>query len=368
MEQLLAPFVIAFIIALFATPITIQLAFHFGFVDDPKRKHPAILHNRIVARAGGLPLFLAIVICIFIFLPNNPQLIGIIIASLILMVVGLLDDKYDLSPFLRLAVNILAAIIVVASGVGISYITNPFPSTSSPFGLSPVIQLDQLRSTVGFLGTTISISLANVLAVIWIVWVVNMLNWSAGVDGQMPGIVIIAAIFLTLVAWRFAQAGDASQFTVARLSMIVAGATAGFLILNWHPAKIFPGYGATILGLFLAVLAIFSDGKVATAILVMGVPTADAAFTIIRRIGAGKSPFKGDRGHLHHLLLRLGWGHRKIALFYWLLCVILGWVALNLDSRGKIFAIVVVVIAVGGSILWLTRFTLSPRLPDQDNG
>ncbi|MBI4039445.1 undecaprenyl/decaprenyl-phosphate alpha-N-acetylglucosaminyl 1-phosphate transferase [Candidatus Daviesbacteria bacterium] len=368
MEQLLAPFLIAFIIALIATPIAIKLAFHFGFVDDPRRKHPAILHKRIVARAGGLPLFLAITIGVWLFLPISQQLIGIIIASLILVAVGLLDDKYDLSPFLRLATNILAAVIVVWSGVGISYITNPFPAPGNPFGLSPVIQLDQLISTVNFLGITISISLANILAVIWIVWVINMLNWSAGVDGQMPGIVIIAAIFLTLVAWRFAQAGDVSQVIIARLSMIVAGATSGFLIFNWHPAKIFPGYGATILGLFLAVLAIFSDGKVATAILVMGIPTADAVFTIIRRISTGKSPFRGDRGHLHHLLLGLGWGHQKIALFYWLLCVILGWAALNLDSRGKIFAIVVVAIAVGGSILWLTRFTLSPRLPDQDNG
>ena len=366
MEQLTIPFLSAFAIALLATPLTILFAFRFGYVDDPARKHPAILHNHPIARAGGIPLFLAITLCLFIFFPMTKPLVGILLASLLLVVVGLLDDKYDLSPFLRLGVNIVAALLVVGSGVGISYITNPFAQSLA--GTTAVLHLDSWRLSFDFFGSHSILVWSDIFALIWIVWVINMLNWSAGVDGQMPGIVIIAAFFLALVAWRFAQEGDAGQLTMARLSMIVAGATAGFLLFNWHPAKIFPGYGATILGLFLAVLAIFSAGKVATAILVMGVPTMDAIFTIARRLMAGKSPFRGDRGHLHHLLLSLGWGHRRIALFYYALCVMLGAAALALDSRGKFFAMAIVAIIVGGMILWLTRFTLLRKLPDPDNG
>ena len=124
----------------------------------------------------------------------------------------------------------------------------------------------------------------------------------------------------------------------------------------FYAAKIFPGYSATILGFMLGVVSIMSSVKLATAILVMGVPAADALFTITRRILSRKSPFWHDKGHLHHLLLAQGLSQRVIALFYWLMSLLLGFFALNLSSRGKLFAIILVVVFVGAFILTLKLF------------
>jgi UDP-GlcNAc:undecaprenyl-phosphate GlcNAc-1-phosphate transferase len=183
-----------------------------------------------------------------------------------------------------------------------------------------------------------------------------MLNWSKGVDGQMPGIVAISAIIIGVLSLRFSPL-DQTSATAATLSFIIAGASLGFLVFNFYPAKIFPGYGATALYLMLAVASILSSAKLATAILVMGVPMTDGVFTIARRILSGKSPFWHDKKHLHHLLLDLGFGQRRIALFYWVISAILGTLSLVLSSKGKLFAIIMLVILVGGAILFLHLLT-----------
>lgn len=179
-----------------------------------------------------------------------------------------------------------------------------------------------------------------------------MLNWSKGVDGQMPGIVAISAIVIGALSLRFPII-DQQNLISAKLSFIIAGASLGFLIFNFYPAKIFPGYGATSIYLLLGAVSILSSAKLATAILVMGVPMADGIFTIIRRIFEGRSPFWHDKKHLHHLLLHLGFGQRRIALFYWLISAILGSLSLVLSSKGKFFALIMVIILVGGILLFL---------------
>jgi UDP-GlcNAc:undecaprenyl-phosphate GlcNAc-1-phosphate transferase len=177
----------------------------------------------------------------------------------------------------------------------------------------------------------------------------NMLNWSKGVDGQMPGVAAISAIIIGIASLRFPVLTE-MNIVVSQASFIVAGAALGF---NFYPAKIFPGYSATILGFMIGVLSIISGVKLATAVLVMGVPAADFLFTFIRRVASHKSPFQGDREHLHHLLLSSGLGQRKIALFYWIMSTFLGLFALTLSSRGKLFAIILVVVLVGAIIFTL---------------
>jgi len=323
----------AFFLALLTTPLTIALAKKYGLVDDPKtHKHPAILHRKPIPRVGGLALWLAILPAILLATPKNLEIWGIILAGSLAVAIGTLDDKFDLSPYLRLASNFLVALIVVAAGVGINFITNPFGG---------VIAFDPM--------------FAKILAIFWIVWVMNMLNWSSGVDGQMPGIVVIAALTLTTVSLKFPLA-DPNQTATALIATITAGAALGFLVYNWHPAKIFPGYGATVLGLLIAVLAILTSGKIAAALLVLAVPLTDGALTIARRIWQKKLPVWGDRAHFHHLLLNFGLTQRQIALFYWSLCAILGAISLYLKSLGKLFALVVIVIIIGGIILWLQLF------------
>lgn len=338
------PFFIGLVITGIITPVSLIFIKKFGLIDDPKtHKHPALQHTKPIPRGGGIPLFIGTWTAGFFFLPINKLTIGLFIASLIALVVGTIDDKYDISRYFRLLMNFICAAIVVGSGVGVAYITNPFGG---------VIHLDTIRWSFTFLGFHSVIILADLLAMLWIAWVMNMLNWSKGVDGQMPGVVSISAFVIGLLSLRFSFT---DPFTVigANLSFAVSGAAIGFLIYNFYPAKIFPGYGATSIYLILAALSILSTSKLATAVLVMGVPMVDALFTFIRRLASGKSPFWMDNKHLHHLLLQLGYGHRTIALFYWIISAILGAVALTLSSTGKVFAIIMLGVLVGGGILFL---------------
>lgn len=359
---LFKPFFTALVMSFIATPFVIRLANYWGLVDDPKkRKHPAHTEKRVIPRAGGLAIFLGILATVPLFVPFSQQLVGILTGAAIIVIVGIIDDKVDLNPYFRFFTNILAAVIVVGSGVGISYITNPLGSG--------VIRLDEWRLVFNFLGESHSIVVwADLLAVFWIAWCMNMVNWSKGVDGQMPGFVGISALVLGILSFRFAIL-DLGQWAVATLAFITAGAFLGFLPFNYYPQKIMPGYsGGALAGFMLSILAIASGGKVATALLVLGIPFLDAGYTIFRRLAQKKSPFWGDRGHLHHKLLDLGWGKRRVALFYWILSVILGVIALNLTSRAKFFVIILVALVLGGILLWLTYLLPSLKKQDRDNG
>lgn len=182
----------------------------------------------------------------------------------------------------------------------------------------------------------------------------NITGWSSGVDGQMPGFVSIAAVIIGLNSLKF-SAHDISQVTVAQLSFITAGAFLGFLPWNFFPQKIMPGYGGkTLGGLMIAALAILSGNKVGTALLVLAIPMLDALYAFFRRLASRKSPFRGDRAHLHHRLLDLGWGKRRIALFYWSVSAILGGLTLSLERQEKIFTFLFVSIIIVGSLIWLS--------------
>ena len=336
------PLIIAFLATAIATPICLIFLKKFNIVDDPRiHKHPAMLHKIPIPRGGGIPLFIGVLVACVFFLPFTKVIIATLIAAFFSLLIGVIDDKYDLSPYLRFAVNILCAIFVVIMGANVPFITNP---------LGGILNFSHLQ--LPFLNGTIISFAAELIAILWIVWVMNMLNWSKGVDGQMPGIVAISAIVIGILSLRFSHL-DQTSATAATLSFIVAGASLGFLVYNFYPAKIFPGYGATAIYLILAVASILSGAKLATAILVMGVPMTDGFITIARRILSGKSPFWHDKKHLHHLLLSLGFGQRRIALFYWSISAILGALSLVLSSKGKLFAIIMLVILAGGAILFL---------------
>ncbi|MBI3109648.1 undecaprenyl/decaprenyl-phosphate alpha-N-acetylglucosaminyl 1-phosphate transferase [Candidatus Daviesbacteria bacterium] len=327
---------------------TIWLAKKFNLVDNPRlRPHPAHTQKRVVPRAGGLLPFIGIVSAIIIFLPLTLNISGILAGLTILLAIGLLDDRYPgFSPYLRLLGQFIASAFVVFSGIGINFITNP---------LGGIIDFPPL--------------LSYVLALVWIVWVMNMINWSKGVDGQMPSIATVASLILGLLSLKLTLNGDPNQVKVAILAFITTGASLGLLIFNWHPAKIFPGFsGSNILGFMIATLAILSGAKLATAGLVLLIPATDFAYTFFRRILQGKSPVWGDRGHLHHKLLELGLTHQKIALFYLLGSVILGAVALSLSSSGKLFAAILVATVILGVILWLNFFGGLSKPEDPGNG
>jgi len=343
------------------TPLVIRFARRYGLVDDPKhRYHPAHTHKGIVPRAGGLALFLGAAAVIIWALPATPQIVGIIIGALILTVVGLLDDKSDVNPYVRLTTNVGVALLAVATGSTIPFITNPVTGG--------ILDLTVWSIPISFAGVEFTAGLPHLFALVWIVWTMNIIGWSAGVDGQMPGYVAIAAIILGLLSLRYSIV-DPNQAWVTTLSFIIAGAFLGFLPWNFYPQRIMPGYGGkTLAGFFLALLGILSFAKLGTALLVLGIPMLDAVATLIRRVGQKKSPVWADRGHLHHRLLDLGWSKPKIALFYWGVSAILGLVSLTVTSTLKVFTFVVVAVALTMFLVWVSYFTQFSRQRDHDSG
>lgn len=354
------PFVGAFIISVMVTPVTIFIFRKLGLVIDPaKMPHPAHIHKKPVPKGGGVPIFLAVVITALVFLKLDKHLTGILIAMGLTLVIGLIDDIRGMSPKARLLFNFVAAGIVVAAGIGIAYVTNPFGPG--------VIDLSHPRLSFYLFGRLHEIWLwPDIFALLWIPVLMNAINWSSGVDGQASGMIAIAAFVIGLLS--FSYSADITQWPAAILAFGLSGAFAGLTIFHFYPQKIMPGYSATTLaGLLLAVLSILSTTKVGTAMMVLAIPLVDAGYVVSRRILSGKSPLAGDRGHLHHKLLDLGWGKRRVALFYWVVTAFFGFLALNLNAQMKIFAIVGLAAALAGLLLWIYSGR-SRRQSDQGSG
>lgn len=354
-------FIVAAITTLICSPLVIAIAKKFNLVDNPRvRYHPAHTHTGIIPRAGGLAIFIGLLIGTLLFVPLTKLFTGMLLACVLLVIVGLIDDRQDVNPYIRFVTNAIAALIMVGAGAGIPFITNPLTGG--------IIHLDTWRITFNLVGTHSILVWADLLAFIWILWTMNIVGWSAGVDGQMPGFVAIAALVLGLLSLRF-TAADPAQAGITILAFVVAGTFTGFIPWNFYPQKIMPGYGGkTLAGFLLALLGILSYGKLGTALLVLGIPMTDAAYTLLRRITTRKSPVAADRGHLHHRLLDIGWGKRRVALFYWGVSAILGVIALTVNSRQKVFALLAVAVGLAAFLLWVQFFTQFSKPQDPDNG
>lgn len=344
---LILPGLVALAVCYLATPLVIRLAKKIGIVDDPKKnKHPKVIHKYPVPRGGGIGIFAGVIAASLIFLPLDKHLVGILAGCLLLVGVGVLDDKYDINPYVRLLLQFIAAGMPIAAGIGIAFITNP---------LNGIVDLSHPQISFYLFGETRSIwVLSDLFALFWIVFMMNMLNMGAkGVDGQLPGVVAIAAGTIAALSLRFSA--DITQWPVIILAAITTGAYLGFLPWNFYPQKIMPGFsGSTLAGFLLAVLSILSTAKVGTLLVSLGVPMVDTGYTIVRRILSGKSPVWGDRGHLHHKLMDAGLSKRQVALFYWAITALLGIIALNLNASYKLYTIIGITIVVGGLLLWLT--------------
>ncbi|MBI3620218.1 undecaprenyl/decaprenyl-phosphate alpha-N-acetylglucosaminyl 1-phosphate transferase [Candidatus Roizmanbacteria bacterium] len=339
-------FITAAVLSYLFTVPAIKLAKKYRLITDAKkRSHPAHTHTGVIPRGGGGPIYLAILIVSLIFLPLNKIMTGILLSSFLLVITGLLDDYYDLSPYFRFAVNLLISMIVVGFGLGIPFISVPFLG---------VVNLAKWSIGFQFFGVHSVLVLADLVAIVWLTWTMNMVNWSKGVDGQLPGFVAITAFFMGILAQRFIH-HDISIQTVTLLSFIISGAFLGFLPFNFFPQRIMPGYGGGALaGFLLGILSILSFGKVGTAILILAIPMIDGVYTIIRRLANGRSPFRADSGHFHHQLLDIGWGKRRVAVFYWSVSLLLGIASLFLKGVEKLLAFLAV-----AAVLLVFIFTLS---------
>lgn len=359
-QLLLKPAALSFLIAILGTPVIIKLAPRLGIVDDPKkRRHPATLHTKPTPRGGGNPIFLAILVASLLSLPLDQRLLGIILGAAVVVVVGLVDDKWDVNPYFRLVGQFVAAGFVVASGIGIAFISNP---------LGGIIDLSHPRVVLELLGEVREIWVLSMLfGFIWIIALMNAVSWASGVDGQLSGFTAIAAFVVALLSLRFSA--DITQWPVTILASITFGAFLGFLPWHIYPQKIMPGFGgATLAGFMLAVLSILATAKVGTLLVVLAIPVADAGYIITRRVLTGKSPVWGDRGHLHHKLLDAGWSKKKIAVFYWAATAFLGILALNLNAQAKFYTIIGIALVVGGSLLWINKLLQSSRRQGPGSG
>lgn len=356
----LLPALIAFVISFLVTPLIIKFAGRLGILDDPKKRtHPATLHTKPTPRGGGIPVFLAVAGTSLLFLPPDQRLLAILLGGLVVVAIGFLDDRRDSSPYLRLVAQFLAAGIVVAAGVGISFVTNPFGG---------VIDLSQPQFSFVLGSEEHTLWLASAgFGLVWIVALMNAVSWSSGVDGQLSGFTAIAALIMTIFSLNYSA--DITQWPVTILAAATFGAFLGFLPWHIYPQKIMPGFGgATLAGFMLAVLSILTTAKVGTLLVVLAIPLADAGYSVLRRVFAGKLPIWGDRKHLHHRLLDAGWPKTKVALFYWVTTAFLGVLALNLNTQAKFYTITGIALFVGALIIWLTSLLDSRKLQDRDNG
>ncbi|MFH0955896.1 MAG: MraY family glycosyltransferase [Candidatus Falkowbacteria bacterium] len=312
-------FIITLLSSVALTFLVIKLARKLNITDKPDNERK--IHEREVPLLGGLAVFAAFFIILYFvhdkLLIGNlapRHWLGFFIGACFLMIGGFLDDKYNLKPIQQIIWPLLAIASVVAGGVEIEKITNPLGGYF-------------------YLG-----ALSTVLIALWLLGMMYTTKLLDGLDGLVAGMTAIGSFIIFL----FTMTTKYFQPDIGLAALILVAACLGFLFFNWHPAKIFLGEGGSLfLGYALGVLAIISGGKIAIALLVMGLPILDVAWTIIRRLAAGKNPFKfADRKHLHFRLLNMGLSVKKAVLLFYFISIIFGLAALFLQSKGKVLALV----------------------------
>lgn len=338
------PIAFSFVLSVLLTYSAVKIFPRLDFLDRPWEYG---LKRERMPYYGGIVLYIVFTASILIFLPLSAQTIGILIAATMIFAISLLDDFFKINPFARLLVQILSACVLVFSGMGILSITNPL--SADPF------VLDYPRLSFVVSGITFNFALLSaIFTIIWVVLIVNTMNFLDGIPGMVSGITFIAGAALFLLSIK--PGNLVNQNDVIVMSGVLAAMSLGFLIFDFYPGRILMGdSGSMFLGFILATLAIYAGGKVATAFLVLGFPILDALWVILRRIFQRKSPFKGDFKHLHHRLLEIGLSQRKAILFIYLISMVFGGVAVFIGSKQKLIALIILLalmLIIGGFVFY----------------
>src|SRR5688572_20247593 len=388
---MLAIFAVTLAVSLGLTPLVRRFAIRRGMVDKPGAARR--VHTIPVPRLGGLAMYAAFAVGILLMFGFNvhglqgevrgnslfepTRILFVLAGAGIVTLVMAVDDVRGVRPIPRLLWQIGAALVVVVPAL----IWPGQPNEIAPGVFEPpgTLHYDQGAGVLAlsvqnpFGGTIIlPLAVAVVFTIFWIVGMTNTINWIDGLDGLAGGVSVVACLVMFIITWRL------EQYTLAYLPLILGAATLGFLPYNIHPARIFMGdSGAMFLGFALAVISIIGGAKMASVLLVLGIPLLDGVYMIIYRLYRGRSPMSADRGHLHHRLLDIGFSQQQVVLIFYLLCGVFGVLAFLLTTtastltifgfemqRGlyKLSALVLLVVVLVGLMIFITRCSFDRRV------
>ncbi|KIL43002.1 glycosyltransferase family 4 protein [Jeotgalibacillus campisalis] len=316
--------VMALVLSIILTPLVKKFAIAIGATDTPDARK---VHKKIMPRMGGLAIFFSFIIALIVTQPAGQYTWPIVVGASIIILTGALDDRFQLSPKLKVLGQVIAALTVILwGGVQVEFINLPFGG----------------RMEFGYL--------AIPLTLLWIIGITNAVNLIDGLDGLAAGVSSIALITISGMAIIM---GDTY---VAMIGAILAASTIGFLVYNFHPAKIFMGdTGSLFLGFMISVLALLGFKNVTVIsllvpILILGVPISDTFFAIIRRIVNKKPISAPDKSHLHHCLLNAGFSHKETVLIIYGIATMFSMSAFIFSQStlwGALLVIAVVLVAIG---------------------
>ncbi len=329
--RILVTIAVGFIISFASTPIVKAFAQKVGAIDVPGEARR--VHDHPIPRMGGLAIFLGFLLSVLLFADINRQMQGILLGCVIIVATGAVDDIISLNAWVKLGLQILAAVVAVLHGVQINVLANPV-----------------IWSTKDYLilgGWSIPIT------ILWIVGITNSVNLIDGLDGLAVGVSTISSITMLVIALVV------SDSSVAIVLAALAGACIGFMPYNLNPAKIFMGdTGALLLGYVLASMSILGLFKFyavvsfAVPLLSIAVPLFDTVFSFCRRLLKGQSPMHPDRGHFHHRLIDMGLSQKQAVAILYSISAILGLAAVVITTSGEIKALIVILGFCLCAFLW----------------
>jgi UDP-GlcNAc:undecaprenyl-phosphate GlcNAc-1-phosphate transferase len=328
-------------LAALLAPLAGRLGHWLNIVDRPGGRRA---HQGAVPRLGGVALFGAFVVAIGVAAGQGSltagysggdftRLRGLLIGGLGAFTIGLIDDRFDLPPLPQFVFQFVLSLVALATLLWLERFTLPFLGyvelEAYPWGAWVYVPL----------------------TIVWMMGMMNTVNWLDGLGGLAAGVGAILCLVLAIHMHRVEQP------SVALLPLALLGALLGFLPYNMAPSRVFLGSaGALFLGYALGGLGLIAGGRVATVLLVMGLPIVDVVWRIIDRVRHRRSPVQADRGHLHFRLLDLGLSERTIVLLYWGFCALFGLLALAVSSRVyKLLALVGIGVVVLVFLAWLSR-------------
>jgi UDP-GlcNAc:undecaprenyl-phosphate/decaprenyl-phosphate GlcNAc-1-phosphate transferase len=329
-------FGLAFSLALALMPLAVWLSHRYGIVSRPGGRRKEALP---MPKLGGLPIFAAFIVTIVaaqwlpVPRPDPNEIIrlwGLVIGSAFIFAVGVVDDLRELSALVQGVCQIIVAGIAIACLIFIEYVNNPL--TGAQTDVFPYV-------------------VTVVLSMFWLGLMMNTVNFLDGLDGLAGGVVAIASVILFINSAFVVQP---AQVSVSLLPLALFGATLAFLLYNFYPARVYMGGSALFMGYALGVLSIIGGAKMATILLVMGLPLMDVAWQIVNRLRQGRNPMVGDRGHLHFRLSDLGFTARQIVIPYYLFCACFGVLTLLIESQLYKFialGVMLLLVALGFAVL-----------------